>query len=177
MERASDFFLSRLRPVWAPFSRAFMMVWALQAQTKQTHFECFILSTLDSNIYNGYLQKTQQTLFLLLQMEQQFPSCLSGSFLKITYCNPPTGSLLLSDMPLGPITWAYVFLHPTSLIEGMPLWNCLILFNCRENTAVCKSIQKILVLLILRMDVLTIYLLLICVFLKKGFFLLIFMQP
>lgn len=31
MERASDFFLSRLRPVWAPFRRAFMMVWALQA--------------------------------------------------------------------------------------------------------------------------------------------------
>lgn len=33
MERASDFFLSRLRPVWAPFRRAFMMVWALQSQT------------------------------------------------------------------------------------------------------------------------------------------------
>lgn len=70
----------------------------------------------------------------------------------------------MSDMPLGPITWAYVFLHPTSLIEGMPLWNCLILFKCRENRAVCKSIQEILVLLILRMDVLTIYLLLVCVF-------------
>lgn len=99
-------------------------------------------------------------------MEQQFPSCLSGSFFLITYCNPPTGSLLLSDMPLGPITWAYVFLHPTSLIEGMPLWNCLILFNCRENTAVCKSIQEILVLLILRMDVLTDVL---CVFFNVFF--------
>lgn len=27
--KASDFFFSRLRPVWAPFKRAFMMVWAL----------------------------------------------------------------------------------------------------------------------------------------------------
>lgn len=27
--KASDFFFNRLRPVWAPFKRAFMMVWAL----------------------------------------------------------------------------------------------------------------------------------------------------
>lgn len=27
--KASDFFFKRLRPVWAPFKRAFMMVWAL----------------------------------------------------------------------------------------------------------------------------------------------------
>lgn len=47
IERASAFFLSRLRPVWAPFSRAFMMVWALQAHTEQnnTHFTVYESNT------------------------------------------------------------------------------------------------------------------------------------
>lgn len=51
MERASDFFFSRLRPVWAPFSRAFMMVWALRAQTEQTHSGCLSIQNL--TIYRG----------------------------------------------------------------------------------------------------------------------------
>lgn len=32
--KASDFFFKRLRPVWAPFKRAFMMVWALLQKKK-----------------------------------------------------------------------------------------------------------------------------------------------
>lgn len=36
--KASDFFFRRLRPVWAPFKRAFMMVWALVSrETKKKH--------------------------------------------------------------------------------------------------------------------------------------------